>query len=183
MKKTKIINLFGGPGAGKSTLASGLFYELNKRGIDCDIPYEFPKELAWNDSTSLIKDQFYVISNQHRGIVRSYGKVDYIILDSPIPLSLIYKTNYTEEYPASLYGNTFDDFIIELFNSYENINFLIKRTVNEFKDTGRFHDKNESVKIDNEILQLLMKNKITFSNLDIDYDDPIKKILKVLGIK
>ena len=50
-------------------------------------------------------------------------------------------------------------------------------------NVSRFHDKNESVKIDNEILQLLMKNKITFSNLDIDYDDPIKKILKVLGIK
>jgi len=28
MKKTTIINLFAGPGAGKTTIASGLMYEL-----------------------------------------------------------------------------------------------------------------------------------------------------------
>ena len=33
MKKTKIINLFAGPGAGKSTVASGLFHEMKKRYI------------------------------------------------------------------------------------------------------------------------------------------------------
>ena len=30
MKETIVINLIGGPGSGKSTCASGIFYELKK---------------------------------------------------------------------------------------------------------------------------------------------------------
>ena len=81
---TKIINLFGGPGSGKSTISSGLFYELKRKNVSCDNPYEFPKQVAWEQNDSQINDQLFIFANQHRGIVRSYGNVDYIILDSPI---------------------------------------------------------------------------------------------------
>jgi len=179
MKKTKIINLFAGPGAGKSTIASGLFYELKKRNILCDAPYEFPKHLAWNESNKEIKDQFYVIANQHRGIVRSYGDVDYIILDSPILLSLIYKNNYTNEYPASLYGEIFDKFIFDVYHRYDNINIFLKRPESQFENNGRFHDLDESLKIDEMILSLLDDNKIEYSTVQVD-DDVINKILKII---
>jgi 2-phosphoglycerate kinase len=43
---SKIINLFGGPGIGKSSIAAGLTYKLKKKHISCDAPYEFPKVLA-----------------------------------------------------------------------------------------------------------------------------------------
>ena len=42
---SKIINLFGGPGIGKSSIAAGLTYKLKKKHISCDAPYEFPKVL------------------------------------------------------------------------------------------------------------------------------------------
>ena len=35
-KNTVVVNLFGGPCCGKSTVASGLFYELKCLGIDCE---------------------------------------------------------------------------------------------------------------------------------------------------
>ncbi len=53
---TKIINLFAGPGAGKSSVAAGLTYQLKKRHIGCDCPYEFPKMLAWDNNGEAIKD-------------------------------------------------------------------------------------------------------------------------------
>ena len=40
---TKIINLFGGPGIGKSTQAAGLYYEMKKLNMNVEMPYEFPK--------------------------------------------------------------------------------------------------------------------------------------------
>jgi hypothetical protein len=43
---TKIINLFGGPGIGKSTQAAGLYYEMKKLNMNVEMPYEFPKLLA-----------------------------------------------------------------------------------------------------------------------------------------
>jgi len=81
---SKLINLFGGPGIGKSGISAGITYELKKRHISCNNPYEFPKRLAWDNNIPAIKDQLYVFANQHRGIAESYGKVDYIVIDSPI---------------------------------------------------------------------------------------------------
>ena len=75
---SKLINLFGGPGIGKSGVSAGITYELKKRHISCNNPYEFPKRLAWDNNIPAIKDQLYVFANQHRGIAESYGKVDYI---------------------------------------------------------------------------------------------------------
>ena len=37
MKKTLFVNLFGGPGTGKSTLCAAVFSELKRRGIDCEM--------------------------------------------------------------------------------------------------------------------------------------------------
>ena len=43
---SKLINLFGGPGIGKSSIANGITYKLKKKHISCNNPYEFPKRLA-----------------------------------------------------------------------------------------------------------------------------------------
>ena len=45
MKKT-VVNLYGGPGAGKSTAALQLVAELKKRGINADYVSEYAKELT-----------------------------------------------------------------------------------------------------------------------------------------
>ena len=44
MTKTLIINLIGGPCSGKSTIASGLFYNLKKLGYNCELALEFAKD-------------------------------------------------------------------------------------------------------------------------------------------
>ena len=179
MKNTKIINLFAGPGAGKSTIASGLFHELKKRHISCDAPYEFPKELAWNESNKEIKDQLYVIANQHRGIVRSYGQVDYIILDSPLLLSLAYKDNYTSQYPASLYGDSFETLMFDIHNSYDNLNVFLERPDKEHQNEGRFHDESMSIDLDKKIMSILEDNDISFIKLKVN-EDTINSILNLV---
>ena len=55
---SKIINIFGGPGIGKSSIAAGITYKLKKNHISCDQPYEFPKLLAWDDNHSASKTNF-----------------------------------------------------------------------------------------------------------------------------
>jgi len=179
MKKTKIINLFAGPGAGKSTVASGLFHEMKKLHIKCDAPYEFPKELAWNESNKEIKDQLYVIANQHRGIVRSYGIVDYIILDSPLLLSLAYKNNYTSEYPANLYGDSFELMMIDIHNKYDNINVFLERPDKYHQNEGRFHDESMSLDLDNKIMEILNENDIDYTKVKVD-EFTIKSILDLV---
>lgn len=179
---SKVINLFGGPGIGKSSIASGLTYKLKKKHITCDNPYEFPKVLAWDENHSAIKDQLYVLANQHRGIVKSFGKVDYIILDSPIVLSLVYKSVYKgTEYPATLYGESFDKMVLDIHNQYDNLNIVLKRTEGGYNEKERYQTLDESKKLDSAIEDILIKNNISYHSVEVN-DDTLKNILKILGI-
>lgn len=177
---TKIINLFSGPGAGKTSIASGLTYKLKKKHITCDNPYEFPKLLAWDENHSAIKDQLFVLANQHRGIVKSYGKVDYIVLDSPILLSLTYKNIYkSNEYPATLYGNTFDKMVLDIYNQYNNINILLKRSDGKHNNSERYQNLDESIELDTIIENSLINNNLPYYTIDVN-GNTVKNILKLI---
>ena len=181
--QTKIINFFGGPSTGKTTQSSSLFSLMKKMGHSVELTYEFPKILAWDNNLDTIKDQFYVTANQHRNISRLYGKVEYIIVDSPIILGLIYKKWYDNDinaYPSNFYDETYDNFIISLFKKYNNLNIYLKRGENAFENHGRFQNYQESVAIDEKIKKLLLDNNISFTELSINSSivDEIYKIIK-----
>jgi 2-phosphoglycerate kinase len=178
---SKIVNIFGGPGIGKSTIAAGVTYQLKKNHISCDQPYEFPKLLAWDENHSAIQDQLYVLANQHRGIVKSYGKVDYIVLDSPILLSLTYRNYYQgTNYPSSLYGESFDKMVLDIHNQYDNINILLKRTDGNHNDKERDHNLEQSKELDDVIQKSLDDNNIPYIMVLVD-DNTVDKIIKLLN--
>lgn len=177
---SKIINLFGGPGIGKSSIAAGLIYKLKKNHITCDAPYEFPKLLAWDENHLAIADQLYVLANQHRGIVKSYGKVDYIVLDSPILLSLTYKNYYqSNTYPANLYGKSFDKMVLDVFNQYDNINILLERGEGKHNEKERYQNLEQSIELDNIIETNLIKNDIPYYVVKVG-KGTVNKILKII---
>jgi len=177
---SKIINIFGGPGIGKSSIAAGVTYKIKKNHISCDQPYEFPKLLAWDDNHSAIQDQLYVLANQHRGIVKSYGKVDYIVLDSPILLSLTYRNYYKgTEYPSSLYGESFDKMVLDTFNQYDNINIVLDRAEGVHNNDERYQNLEESKELDGVIENSLIENNIPFHKIKVD-DDTVDNIMKLV---
>jgi hypothetical protein len=177
---SKLINLFGGPGIGKSGIAAGITYKLKKNHISCDQPYEFPKLLAWDNNHSAIQDQLYVLANQHRGIVKSYGKVDYIVLDSPILLSLTYRNYYKgTEYPSSLYGESFDKMVLDTFNQYDNINIVLDRADGVHNNDERYQNLEESKELDIVIENSLIENNIPFHKIKVN-DDTVDDIMKLV---
>jgi hypothetical protein len=159
-----IINLFGGPGIGKSTQSAELFTLMKKNHMDVELTFEFPKIITWEENHSAIKDQFYITANQHRNISRLYGKVKYIIVDSPIILGMVYKDLYTNEpeYPSSFYDNSFDFFILRLFKKYNSLNVLLKRDDTTYNENGRFQNLKESKEIDDSIKHKLLIHDIPF---------------------
>jgi hypothetical protein len=178
--KTKVLNLMGGPGIGKSGIAAGILYQLKKNHISCDAPYEFPKVLAWDGNHSAIKDQLYVIANQHRGIVKSWGKVDYIIMDSPILLSLVYKNYYKgNEYPSTLYNESFDKLILDIHSKYDNLNILLKRGNGVHNEKERYQNLEQSLELDLSIQRMLNDNRIEYTEIEVG-DDTVSQILKFL---
>lgn len=165
-----IINFFGGPGIGKSTQSAGLFTNMKKHHMDVELTFEYPKIVAWEENYSSIKDQFFITANQHRNISRLYGKVKYIIVDSPIILGLIYKHRYDtlSEYPSMFYDKTFDKFLISLFKKYNNLNIFLKRDDSSYNENGRLQDLNEAKEIDEEIKNKLIEYDIPFVEFPVN---------------
>jgi len=182
LTETKIVNLFCGPGGGKSSIASGITYKLKKKHINCDMPYEFPKALAWDNNHSAIQDQLYVLANQHRGIVKSFGKVDYIVLDSPIILSLVYRNMYKgTSYPSTLYNSEhFDKLVLDIHNQYDSINILLERSDDGVhNDSERYQSLEESKELDKRIEQTLIDNNIPYHKVKVG-KGVVKKIVKLI---
>jgi RecA/RadA recombinase len=95
--RTYVINLYGGPGCGKSTLASELFYKMKRAGESVELVREYAKDWAYEDKAidTLIK-QTYILAKQAKRESALYGKVQYIITDCPLHLSGFYGKHYLE---------------------------------------------------------------------------------------
>ena len=88
-----LINLFGGPGVGKSTGAAYVFSQLKMRGINCELVGEFAKDKVWEENWVALKNQAYIFGKQYYKIARCADQVDVVVTDSPVLLSLIYNDN------------------------------------------------------------------------------------------
>ena len=63
--KTVVINLFGGPGCGKSTIAAELFAILKKQGYEVELVTEYAKDKVWEESLkSVIPAKMYDINEK-----------------------------------------------------------------------------------------------------------------------
>lgn len=149
---TIVVNLIAGPCAGKSTVASGLFYNLKMRGIDCEIALEYAKDAVWNEAYTTLKDQIYVFGKEYHKIWRLNNKVQVIITDSPILLSIYYK-NFESDY--------FENFVIEQFNRFNNITYFLDRAT-EYNPNGRIHTEEQALHIDQVMKDLLDKHNIQY---------------------
>jgi len=150
INKTLVINLFGGPGSGKSTLMAGIFSELKFRGINCEMAPEFAKEKVWEGSLDILSNQLYIFGKQHHTIFRLLGKVDVIITDSPIILSLYYGKNCSDN---------FKKLVLEEHNKLHNLDLFIQR-IKEYNPKGRLQTEDEAKQIDEELITILSDNNI-----------------------
>lgn len=160
--KPIIVNLFGPPGSGKSTGAAYVFSKLKMHGINCELVTEYAKDKTWEHNMEALSNQAYVFGKQFYRISRCANQVDVIITDSPLLLSIIYNND-------PVLGETFNKMVLDVFNSYDNLNYLLTRT-KPYNPIGRNQTEEESDDIGNEIRNLLEDNSISYlcANGDID---------------
>jgi len=148
-----VINLYGGPGSGKSTTAAGVFSKLKLLGVNVELVTEYAKDLTWEESFKKLGNQNIVSANQHH---RQWilNDVDVIITDSPIIQGLIY-------------SNKYHDHIMELFNEFDNINIFLNRK-KAYQTKGRSQTLDQAITLDNKIKEIFLDESMQVHYIDGD---------------
>ena len=155
-QKTLVVNLFAGPGAGKSTTAAGIFYDLKTRGVSCELVTEFAKDLTWEKRHDTFKDQIYIFGKQYHRIFRLLGKVCVIINDSPLLLTPVYDGERRKSLERLA--------VEEHYKMWTHNVYLNRKKV--YNPKGRIHDAEEAAKLDTLIRNMLDKHKVKYYMTD-----------------
>lgn len=156
----RVVNLYGGPGTGKSTTAAAVFAELKMRGVNCEYVQEYAKDKAWEFGNNclnvpkVIQAQEYIFGKQHFRMRRCAKDVDVIITDSPLLLSLIY-------IPADFEMPSLKLVVREAHDIYDNLDVFLVRA-KEYNPKGRFHSEDQAKALDGAIQNMLNEQALPF---------------------
>lgn len=154
VKSGIVVNFYGGPGTGKSTMAARVFSELKTNNVNCELVTEYAKKKVWEDSLRTLQNQIYVFGKQQFSMWTCAKHVDVIVTDSPLLLSNIYGGD-----------ELLNKLVIQEFNKYYNINIFLNR-VKEYNPKGRTQTEDEAKQIDDKIMKMLIDDKQTYSVFD-----------------
>jgi nicotinamide riboside kinase len=156
----KVINLFGGPGVGKTTLAMRVFTELNMKQIKVEYVDEYAKELTWNQSFKLMENQRMIFANQHQKFFRLKDTIDICVTDAPLFNSIVYSGKNDK-------NKTFHADVFHEFMEYKNLNFFVQRET-EYKEHGRSQKLEDAMKVDEEVLRCLQWFKVPYAKIGLE---------------
>lgn len=180
MSNTVIINIAGGPGVGKTTVASQLFSILKQKGYEVENVPEFAKELVYEGRTNAFNDRFYMHAMQNHRLFQLNDKVDFIITDSPLFLTSIYYHFYLANKFSDSYTAMLDNAVLETQLYYNNRFYFLERTT-DYQNSGRRELLNEAEIIDEKIKDYFIQHNIKYTTVTLD--NIIETILSDLSIK
>ena len=170
-----LVNLYGPPGAGKSSGAAHIFSELKMAGVNAELVTEFAKDKCYEQSKKVFENQAYIFGKQYFRITRCKDDVDVIVTDSPLALSIVYNND-------PVLGESFNQLVRDVRESFDDMNYFVCR-VKKYNPKGRFQTEKESDKLSQEILDFMSAEGISFCPINGDregYDKVVVDILKRL---
>ena len=171
---TKVINLLGGSGLGKSTTAALVYGEMKNQGRQVELVREFVKEWAWEGKKVTSIGQSIIYGRQLERESLLYGKVDYIITDSPLILCSVYRSFY---YGSGVIAPLILKDMDEIKSmGVEHVNFLLTRK-KQFDCRGRYEDEKTAKKVDVAVKTFLDYHQIPYVNLDCDDSERVQRII------
>lgn len=168
--------MLGGSGIGKSTAAAGLYHEMKQQGMNVELVREYVKMWAWTGNKVGQYDQIYIFGKQARSEYMLYGKVDFIITDSPIILGPVYEKFYNNG--ESMIEEAAIKFLKKADNNgVEHINFLLERK-KEFNPEGRYETEDQAKEVDLEVRKFIGYNNIKHTIVDCTNEDRLNFMME-----
>lgn len=146
--RATLLNLIGGPGTGKSTTMAGVFSWLKARGHLAEMAPEYAKDMVWEHvgTPPVFGNQIAMFGEQHRRIWRLMDKVDYVITDCPLIMSLVYMDD-------SL-GPHFRELVKQEHRRLGGHDIFLER-VKKYEPVGRVQTEDQAKAIDARLWTLL----------------------------
>jgi len=169
------VNLYGSPGAGKSTGAAYLFSRFKMDGINAELVTEFAKDMVWEGSHETLSDQIYIFGQQYHRLSRLKDKVSVVITDSPILLSLFYCND------PSIYEEL-RALVVKADSQFCKRNYYITRR-RTYNPIGRLQTEEESDAIAGQIQSFLTENNICHDMMcgtEEEYDRIYEELLPLV---
>jgi hypothetical protein len=146
-----VINLWAGPGAGKSTTAAGLFNLLKRATpLRVELVTEVAKDRTYRRDRKGMAFQLSMLGEQDARLRTLVGEVDWAICDSPLPMQPLYAS--PEEHPwidVAAWGAYTAPW-------YRNHNFWVRR-VKPYAPYGRGQTEEEALMKDVQARPLFLQ--------------------------
>jgi len=177
--KTYVINLLGGSGLGKSTLAAELFARMKHEKLHVELVREYVKEWAWEGKAVNEFGQAYIYGKQLKRESMLYNKLDFVVTDSPLILAAIYQKFYNDH--ESIKHQILHDLNTAKSKGVVHLNFLLQRH-KDFDTRGRYEDEATAKKVDLAVENFLINNNLDYKKLHVKDEDRVNGILEYLKL-
>lgn len=148
---TTVINLIGGPGIGKSTLAAKLYAHMKEKHMDVEMVREVAKEWALEGKKIGPFEQISILGEQIKKESSLFGNTDYIVTDSPILLGGFYCGHNHGQW--FMYNMVKDYYRYCQDEGVKFINIILPRN-KKYIQAGRFEDEEKSRQIDAKLIDI-----------------------------
>ena len=148
----KFINLIAGSGVGKSTGGAVLYGMLSTAGYRTALIPEYAKAMTWRRDEAALRNPILMFANQEAQLEVLKGQdLEFVIVDGCILNPLVY--------PAARHFSQLEPLVLQVYNSYDNINFFIERAV-PFSEVGRNEKEAFAAEICAKLERLMEKHQI-----------------------
>lgn len=174
----KKIALVGAPGSGKTTIASGIFYNLKILGKKVEIVPELIKYKVYDQKADFTKVGFDILNTNEQktleDIISNADNMEFVICEAPLCNGYFYSSFYKkrDEWPLLL------KIAEQEIHNYDLIIFVEHLSLaNEYELFGRKEDYNTSKKIEKHIEKKIKELNFKKPLIKVNQGTNIQKIV------
>jgi len=167
--KPLLINFVGAPSSGKTTISSFTFVKLKTNHLSSELVQEYAKQLVWSENYEDLSNQWYVSKKQYEMLKSVYGKVDYLVTDSPLILGLHYN-RYHKDNVCNIEKT--EKMILSKISEFNNVYIFLKRNLSlPYEKIGRIHNEQQSSEIEQNLKLLLDEFNLKYLEITSDINN------------
>lgn len=161
----------GAPGAGKTTFAHGLTYELKMKSIETAFVPEYATGVMYENNIVKLNNQNYIYSKQQHHILRAMKTNNVIVTDGPLLHSLYYNVSDNKNFKAM---------VLQDHLTLWNLNIFLTRK-HDYNPVNRFQDEVGAAAIHEGIESILQEN-VEYLKLDSTREN-VMEVLRLIENK